>query len=76
MVINCMTFKSKGSFPYAVTKIYEDEKFSVPSLAAGESRNFSMTLEGVNWNAQRYNGVVFVQETTGKKIVRQSLFIK
>ncbi len=76
LVINCMTFKSRGNFPYAVTKIYEDEKFSVPSLAAGESRNFSMTLEGVNWNAHRYNGVVFVQETTGKKIVRQSLFIK
>ena len=76
LVINCMTFKGKGGYPYAVTKIYEDEKISIPSLAAGESKNFSITLEGVNWNSQRYNGVVFVQETTGKKIVRQSLFIK
>lgn len=76
LVVNCMTFRNNGVFPYYVTKVFDDEKVSIPSLTAGETKNFSMTLEGVNWNAMKMNGVVFVQETTGKKIVRQSLFIK
>jgi hypothetical protein len=75
LVINGMTFKSKGDFPYAVTDIFEDEKISVSSLAAGETKSFSITLEDINWDGQKLDGVIFVQETTGKKIVRQSLFI-
>lgn len=76
LVINCMVFRNNGVFPYHTTKVFDEEKISISTLAAGETKDFSMTLEGVNWNAQGYNGVVFVQETTGKKIVRQSLFIK
>jgi thiol-disulfide isomerase/thioredoxin len=75
LVINGMTFKSKGDFPYAVTDIFEDEKISVSSLAVGETKSFSITLEDINWDGQKLDGVIFVQETTGKKIVRQSLFI-
>jgi thiol-disulfide isomerase/thioredoxin len=75
LVINGMTFKSKGDFPYAVTNIFEDQKVDVPSLAAGESKSFTITLDGINWDGEGKDGVVFVQETTGKKIIRQSLFI-
>jgi len=75
MVINGMTFKSRSDYPYAATNIFEDEKISVASLSAGESKSFSMTLEGINWDGEGKDGVVFVQETTGKKIIRQSLFI-
>jgi filamentous hemagglutinin family protein len=73
--INGMTFRSRGDFPYAVTDIFEDEKIEISSLAAGESKAFTMTLEDINWDDQKLDGVIFVQETTGKKIIRQSLFI-
>jgi filamentous hemagglutinin family protein len=75
LVINGMAFKSRGDFPYAVTDIFEDDKISVASLAAGESKSFSMTLEGINWDGEGKDGVIFVQDTTGKKTVRQSLFL-
>jgi hypothetical protein len=75
LVINGMAFRSRGNFPYAVTDIFEDEKISVSSLAVGETKSFSITLEDINWDGQKLDGVIFVQETTGKKIVRQSLFI-
>jgi len=75
LVINGMTFKKRGDFPYAVTNIFEEDKIEVSSLAAGESKDFTITLEDINWDGQKLDGVIFVQETTGKKIVRQSLFI-
>jgi thiol-disulfide isomerase/thioredoxin len=75
LVINGMAFKERGDFPYAVVDIFEEEKIEVSSLAAGESKDFTITLEGINWDTQKLDGVIFVQETTGKKIVRQSLFI-
>ncbi len=75
LVINGMAFKKRGDFPYAVTNIFEEEKIEVSSLAAGESKDFTITLENINWDGQKLDGVIFVQETTGKKIVRQSLFI-
>ncbi|KUK66520.1 MAG: hypothetical protein XD85_0165 [Parcubacteria bacterium 34_609] len=75
LVINGMAFKKRGDFPYAVTNIFEEEKFEVSSLAVGESKDFTIILENINWDGQRLDGVIFVQETTGKKIVRQSLFI-
>jgi thiol-disulfide isomerase/thioredoxin len=75
LVINGMIFRSRGDFPYAVTDIFEDEKIDVPSLTAGETKNFEIILENANWDGYNLDGVIFVQETTGKKIVRQSLFI-
>jgi len=75
LVINGMAFKKRGDFPYAVTDIFEEEKVSVSSLPAGESKSFTITLENINWDGQKLDGVIFVQGTTGKKTVHQSLFI-
>ena len=75
LVINGMAFKKRGDFPYAVTNIFEEEKIEVSSLPAGHSKDFTITLENINWDGQRLDGVIFVQETTGKKTVYQSLFI-
>jgi thiol-disulfide isomerase/thioredoxin len=77
MVVNGMTFKGNDKFAYAVTYIFEKEKVSIPSLASGESKSFTITLpEDIGWDEKKLNGVIFVQETTGNKIVRQSLYIK
>jgi thiol-disulfide isomerase/thioredoxin len=75
MVINGMTFRSRNDYPYAVTNIFEDEKIDVPSLTAGETKNFDIVLDNVNWDGYNLDGVIFVQETAGKKIIRQSLFL-
>jgi len=75
MVINGMTFKSRSDYPYAATNIFEDEKIDVPSLTPGETKNFEIILENANWDGYNLDGVIFVQETTGNKIIRQSLFI-
>ncbi|MDD4363739.1 MAG: hypothetical protein PHD33_06005, partial [Atribacterota bacterium] len=75
LVINGMTLKSRGSFGYAVTNIFENEKISVSSLAAGETKNFTMTLTDINWDGQGYDGVIFVQSTSGVKTIYQSLYI-
>ncbi|NLL62111.1 MAG: hypothetical protein GX240_04940 [Candidatus Atribacteria bacterium] len=75
MVINGMTFKRSGNLAYAATYIFEKEKVPVPALAVGETKNFSITLTDINWDGKGFDGVIFVQETTGKKRVHQSLFI-
>ena len=78
LVINGMAFKDRGKrgFHYAVADIFEDEKVSITSIAAGETKNFTITLTDINWDGLKYNGVIFVQSITGKKMVYQSLFIK
>jgi hypothetical protein len=75
LVINGMAFKSREKFDYAVVDIFEDEKVSVASLAAGESKAFTLTLEDINWDGFNLDGVIFVQ-STGDKTIRQSLFIE
>lgn len=76
LVINGMAFGKCGKFDYAVHRIFEDEKVSVASLAAGESKTFTITLEDINWDGFNLDGVIFVQSTTGDKPIRQSLFIE
>lgn len=75
LVINGMTFKKLGDFNYAVTKVFEDKKISIASLAAGESESFTITLPDINWDGMGYDGVIFVQSPSSKTIY-QSLFIK
>lgn len=75
MVINCMTFRDNGVFPYHVNKIYDDKKESVDFLAAGNTKSFSLNLGDVNWKGLQLDGVIFVQDTTSNKLIRQSLFI-
>lgn len=76
LVINGMAFGKRGKFDYAVRRIFEDEKVPLVSLAAGESKSFTITLEDINWDGFNLDGVIFVQSTTGDKPIRQSLFIE
>lgn len=79
LAVNGMVFKNrnKSGFRYSVTDIFEDEKYYISSLAPGEVTNFSINIEGLNWDGQGLNGVVFVQSIHhAKKIIRQSLYIK
>ena len=76
LVINGMAFGKRGKFDYAVRRIFEDEKVPLVSLAAGESKTFTITLEDINWDGFNLDGVIFVQSTSGDKTIRQSLFIE
>ena len=73
LVINGMAFGKRGKFDYAVVDIFEDEE--LVSLAAGESKAFTLTLEDINWDGFNLDGVIFVQ-SSGDKTIRQSLFIE
>jgi thiol-disulfide isomerase/thioredoxin len=76
LVINGMAFGKSGKFDYAACRIFEDEKVPLVSLAAGESKSFTITLEDINWDGFNLDGVIFVQFTTGDKSILQSLFIE
>ncbi len=78
LVVNGMVFKDRGrqGFRYSVTDIFEDEKVSISSLAAGEEVSFTITIDGLNWDAENLDGVIFVQSVDHpKKVIRQSLFL-
>lgn len=75
MIVNGMTFKKRGSFPYGVTNIFENEKVAISSLAPGESKNFTIRLEHINWDGQGFDGVIFVQSNTGNLSILQAQFI-
>jgi len=78
LVINGMTFKDKGQMglKYCVTDILEEQKETVTTLEPGDSYNFSFTLEDINWDGNKYHGVIFVQDTdSSKKEVLQALYI-
>ena len=78
LVVNGMTFKDMGTmgFHYAVTDIFEKEKASIPLLAPGQEVNFTITIEGLNWDGLNLDGVIFVQSVNHpKKVIRQSVFI-
>lgn len=77
LVVNGMVFKNRGmtGFRYSVTDIFEEEKVVISSLAPGEEKSFTMTIEGLNWTAQN-DGVIFVQSSAHpKKLIRQSVFL-
>ena len=76
--VNGMTFRNRGKtgFRYSVTDIFEDEKEHIATLAAGEEASFTITVDGLDWNAQNIDGVIFVQSVNHpQKVIRQSLFI-
>ena len=78
LVVNGMTFKDMGTmgFHYVVTDIFEKEKVSIPLLAPGQEVNFTITIEGLNWDGLNLDGVIFVQSVNHpKKVIRQSVFI-
>jgi len=79
LVVNGMVFqnRNKQGFRYSVTDIFEDEKVVISSLAAGEEFDFTMIVEGLNWDGQNLDGVIFVQSVNHpKKVIRQSVFLE
>lgn len=78
LVVNGMVFKdrNKQGFRYSVTDIFEDEKVIISSLSAGEEVDFTITVEGLNWDGENLDGVIFVQSVNHlKKVIRQSVFL-
>lgn len=78
LVINGMVIKDMGQtgFHYTVTNIFEDEKVVISSLAPGEEKDFTMAIVGLNWDAKKMDGVIFVQSMGDlNKFVRQSFFL-
>ena len=79
LVINGMTYKDLGDtgLNYAVTDIFEEQKETVTTLEPGDSYNFSFTLEDINWDSNKYHGVIFVQDTdSSTKEVLQASYIE
>jgi thiol-disulfide isomerase/thioredoxin len=76
--INGMIFRNraKTGFRYSVEDIFEDEKEEIETLSAGEETTFTITIDGLDWDGQNIDGVIFVQSVNHpQKIIRQSLFI-
>jgi len=45
-------------------------------LTPGQERDFSITVEELNWERENLDGVIFVQSVDSeKKVVRQSIFL-
>ncbi len=78
LVINGMIFKDRGQtgLKYSVTDILEEQKETVATLEPGSTHNFSFTLEDINWDANGFHGVIFVQDTdSSKKEILQAFYV-
>jgi hypothetical protein len=79
LVINGMTLKNRGEigFNYSILDIFDEDKISVNTLVPNATINYSFTLEGINWVANKIHGVIFVQapESEDKEIF-QALYIE
>lgn len=72
--INGMIFieRKEEELKYSVTDIFDEQKVEITSLAPEESRDFSFTLAGINWEGDNIHGVIFVQapESPTKEILQ------
>jgi thiol-disulfide isomerase/thioredoxin len=78
LVINGMAFTDRGKtgFHYSVVDIFEDEKVTISSLASGEETDFTINVDGLDWEGENLDGVLFVQSVDHeKKLIRQSIFV-
>ncbi len=78
LVINGMAFtdREKTGFRYSVVDIFEDEKVTISSLAPGQEMDFTISMEGLDWEGDNLDGVIFVQsEYHEKKVIWQSVFV-
>ena len=78
--INGMAFKDLGEdgSRYFVTKIFNEDptEITVSSLAPGEIYSFTLVLEGISWEENLLDGVVFVQlPNSYNKEVLQAIFV-
>jgi thiol-disulfide isomerase/thioredoxin len=77
-VVNGMSFKDRGEtgFRYNLTDVFEEGKVSITSLGPGESQSYSITINDINWDGSKLDGVVFVQfPNNNQKVIRQALFV-
>ncbi|MDD5635348.1 MAG: hypothetical protein PHE81_01960, partial [Atribacterota bacterium] len=66
----------KTGFRYSVVDIFEDEKETISSLAPGQEMDFTISMEGLDWEGDNLDGVIFVQsEYHEKKVIWQSIFV-
>lgn len=78
LVISGMTFRNRGQvgLKYCVYNIFTEQQKTVASLEPGDSYNFSFTLEGFDWDANNFHGVIFVQDTdSSKKEILQAFYV-
>ena len=78
LVINGMKYRNLGQtgLKYCVTDIFTEQQKTITSLESGDSYNFSFTLEGFDWDANNFHGVIFVQDTdSSKKEILQASYI-
>jgi len=79
LVINGMTLKKRGEvgFNYSVLDIFNEDKIPINSLAPDATLNYTFTLEGINWVANKIHGVIFVQAPqSGDKEILQAIYIE
>lgn len=79
LVVNGMVFKDRKEqgYRFSVTDIFEDEKVMISLLTAGKEVDFTITIEGLNWDSQNLDGVIFVQSINHpKKVIRQAVFLE
>lgn len=64
--------RKEEELKYSVTDIFDEQKVEITSLAPEESRDFSFTLAGINWEGDNIHGVIFVQapESPTKEILQ------
>jgi len=78
LVINGMKYKDLGQtgLKYCVKDIFMEQQKTIASLEPGDSYNFLFTLEGFDWDANNFHGVIFVQDTdSSKKEILQASYI-
>jgi thiol-disulfide isomerase/thioredoxin len=78
LVVNGMAFTDRGKtgFHYSVVDIFEDEKEIISLLAPDQEKEFTITVDELDWEGENLDGVIFVQSVDHeKKIIRQSVFL-
>jgi len=79
LAINGMAFKNRGEvgLKYSVLDIFAEQKVSIDTFEPGDIKNFSFTLENINWEGNNIHGVIFVQdENSLKKEILQAFYIE
>jgi len=78
LVINGMTYRDRGEtgLRYSVTGIFTEQQEEVSTLAPDDTHNFSFNLEGFDWDGNKIDGVIFVQDVdSSKKEILQAFYI-
>jgi len=79
LAINGMAFKNRGEvgLKYSVLDIFAEQKVSIDTFEPGDIKNFSFTLENINWEGNNIHGVIFVQdENSLKKDILQAFYVE